>query len=96
MDIGGSHHWSFTVGSRHVGDPFEDSLPSLAEEPAVPFSRLAAVAFSGFPGDSSIHSKVSEALNNEDVFEPPLFQILQGLSSFFSDFNQGGPYITLG
>jgi hypothetical protein len=96
MDIGGGDHRCIVLGSWYVGDAFENPPPPLVEESAVAIPRLAAVAFSRSPGDSSTHSKASGSWNNEDVFLPQLFQILQGLSSFFSDFNRVSLYITLG
>jgi hypothetical protein len=96
MDIGGGHHRLIAFWSWAILDALEDSSFAFVEDPPIPFSGLPAVAFSGFPGDSSTHSKASVAWNSEDVFLHPLFQVLQGLSSFFSHFNQVGPYFTLG
>jgi hypothetical protein len=104
MDVGGGHHGLVAFWTRSIGDPVEDSQLALVEDSAVAFSRLATVpfpglstvAFSRFLEDSSTHSKTSVVWNSEDVFLPPLFQDLQGFSSYFSDSVRLLFFITLG
>jgi hypothetical protein len=86
VNVAGGYHGLFTLWPGPVLDPVEDSLLAFMKSSAVTFSFLA-VAFSGFLGDSSSHSKASECWNSDDVFPPPLFQILRGFSSFFSGFS---------
>ena len=95
VDIAGGHHRFFALRSCPILDAFENSPLSLIEDSAVAFSGLPTVAFSSL-GDSMTHSKASVCWNSEDMFLPPLFQNLRGFSSFFSDFDQVGLYITLG
>jgi hypothetical protein len=83
VDVVGGNHWPFALRSGPVLDAIEDPLPALTESSAVAFPGSLGVAFSGFLGDSRSHSKAPEGWNSEDVFSPPLFQILQGFSSFF-------------
>jgi len=59
MDVLGGHHGLIAFGFVAIRDPVADPLLSFAEDPAIPFSPLDGVAFSGLLGDSSIHSKAS-------------------------------------
>jgi hypothetical protein len=104
VDIAGGHHRFFAFGPWPILDALEDSPFALVEDFAVAFPRFLTVAFLGpstvavsrFLGDSSTHSKTSVMWNSEDVFLPPLFQILLRFSSAFWDFDVDDPYITLG
>jgi hypothetical protein len=104
VDIAGGHHRFFAFGSWPILDALENSPLAFVEDSAVAFSRLlvvtlpglSTVVFSGFLGDSSTHSKASVMWNSDDVFIPPLFQILLRFSSAFSDFDVDELYITLG
>ena len=96
VDAGGGHHGQVAFGSGMILDAVEESAPAFAENPAVAFSRLLAVVFSGLFGESSSHSKVSVVWNSEDVFQPQLSQKFRGFSSFFRDFDTEALYITLG
>src|SRR5208337_3202525 len=96
VDIAGGHHRFFAFGSWPILDALEDSPFAFVEDSAVAFPRFPTVAFSGFLGDSMTHSKASVGWNSEDVVLPTLFQNLRGFSSFFRDFVQVDPYITLG
>jgi hypothetical protein len=86
VDVAGGYHGLFALWPRPVLDAVEDSLLAFMKSSAVTFSFLA-VAFAGFLGDSSSHSKASEGWNSEEVFSPLLFQILRGFSSFFPGFS---------
>jgi hypothetical protein len=83
MDVVGGHHGLIALGFVAIRDAFEDPLAPFAEEPAIAFSSFVDVAFSGFLGDSSSHSKASVDWKIEDVFLPQLFHNLRGFSSFF-------------
>jgi hypothetical protein len=95
MDIVGGHHGQIAFGLVAIGDAFEDPLATLAEGPAIAFSPLVGVAFSGLLGDSSSHSKAPVGWKFEDVFLPQLFHNLRGFSSFFRDYAPGQENITL-
>ena len=86
VDVVGGHHRLIAFRSGAVLDAIEDLALTLTESSAVAFPGFLGVAFSGLLGDSSSHSKASECWNSEDVFSPPLFQILRGFSSFFRNF----------
>jgi hypothetical protein len=96
MDVGGGHHGLIAFGSGTVLDAIEDSLATLPEDSAAPFSGLVALVFLGLAGDSSSHSKTSVVWNIEDVFLPQLLQKLRGFSSFLLDSCLDGSQITLG
>jgi hypothetical protein len=88
VDVGGGHHGLIAFRTGPILDAFEDPSLAVAEDSAIPFSCLLAVAFSGFLGESSSHSKTSVDWNSEDVFVPQLFQNLRGFSSFSRDFDR--------
>lgn len=93
------HSWSDQPSDKmrdHQAHEADRPPLAVAEDPAVAFSRLLAVAFSGLPGESSSHSKVSAVWNSEDVFLPQLFHKLRGFSSFYRAFDTEALYITLG
>jgi hypothetical protein len=83
VDVCGGDHGLVAFGSLLILDALEDSVLAFAEDPALPFSVIPGVAFSGLLGDSGTHSKASVDWNCEDVFSPLLFQNLRGFSSFF-------------
>jgi hypothetical protein len=83
VDVGSGHHGLVAFWSGPIHDACKDSPLAFVEHPAVAFARFLTVAFSGFLGDSSAHSRTSEDWNSEDVFLPPLFQNLRGFSSVF-------------
>jgi hypothetical protein len=87
MDVVGSHHGLIAFGLVAILDAFEDPLAAFAEERAIAFSPLVGIAFSGFLGESSSHSKASVGWNSEDVFLPQLFHKLRGFSSSFRKFS---------
>jgi hypothetical protein len=70
MDIGGGHHGLITFRTGPILNAFENPSLAVAEDSAVPFSGLLAVAFSGFLRESSSHSKTSVDWDLEDVFVP--------------------------
>jgi hypothetical protein len=96
VDVGSGQHGLIAFRSGPILNAFEDPALAVAEDSAVPFFGLLAVAFSGSLGESSSHSKTSVDWNGEDVFVPQLFQKLRGFSSFSRDFDRDGLQITLG
>jgi hypothetical protein len=96
VDVLGGHHWLIAFRAGAIRDAIEDPALTLTESSTVAFPSCLGVAFSGFLGDSSSHSKASGGWNSEDVFSPPLFQILRGLSSFFRNIWLKKKNITLG
>jgi hypothetical protein len=96
MDVGGGHDGLMALWSGAVFDAIEDTLATLAEDPAVSFSGLVALVFLGLARDSSSHSKTSVVWNSEDVLSPLLLQKLRGFSSFLADSCLAGLQITLG
>ena len=91
VDVGCGHHGLVALWPGPIHNAAKDSPLPFVEEPAVAFSRLLAVtlpvlstvAFWGFLGESSSHSKTSVFWNSDDVFVHPLFQNLRGFSSLF-------------
>src|SRR5271163_1794316 len=59
VDVFGGHHRLIAFRAGAVRDTIEDPALTFAESSLVAFPGFLAVAFSGFLGDSSIHSKAS-------------------------------------
>jgi hypothetical protein len=74
MDVGGGDHGLITFRTGAILDAIENPSLAFPENLAVPLLGLVAVAFCGFLGESSSHSKASAVWNSEDVFSPRLFQ----------------------
>src|SRR5262249_48886995 len=88
VDIGGGHQGYRPLRARRVVEPFLNSPSPLLEESLLACRSLFS--------ESSAHSKAPLSWNSEDLFLPPLFQKLAGLSSLFFEIGPREFFITLG
>ena len=96
VDVAGGHHRLFAFRTGAVRDAIEDPALTFAQSSPVVFPGFLAVAFWGFLGYSSSHSKASFNWNSEDVLIPPLFQNLPEVFESFLGFSLGSFFLTLG